>query len=129
MAAPADEQKPSPSALGTFRDVFKFYEDGKGRRYGLLFAVNGGALAIVKSTCDAATKVSVAHSLSFAAIGMTLLVLILAFDMWIFGERMRKEALKFGIDGAPIPFGPVGKAVLVLNALLLIGLWVFAAEI
>jgi hypothetical protein len=29
-------------------DSFKYYEDGKHRRYSLLFAVNGGAFAIAK---------------------------------------------------------------------------------
>jgi hypothetical protein len=37
----ASEEKQVP-------DSFKYYEDGKHRRYSLLFAVNGGAFAIAK---------------------------------------------------------------------------------
>lgn len=125
----SDQQKPSPSALGAFKDVFKFYEDGKGRRYTLLFAVNGGALAIVKAIGDTGAKAAAGQGLGLASFGMILFVLILAFDIWTFGQRMRAEALKFGIEGAPLPFGPIGKAVLVLNALLLVLLWLVAARL
>ena len=34
------------SKLGSYKEAFKLYEDGKHRRYQLLFAVNGGAFAI-----------------------------------------------------------------------------------
>lgn len=127
MADQPDPQKQSPSALGAFKDVFKFYEDGKGRRYGLLFAVNGGALAVLKAIGDTGGKEAAGEGLGLASLGMILFVLVFAFDIWTFAERMRQEALKFGIEGAPVPFGPIGKAVLVLNALLLVLLWVFAA--
>ena len=34
--------------FGSYTEAFKIYEDGKHRRYSLLFAVNGGVLAILK---------------------------------------------------------------------------------
>ena len=147
MTESAKDQKPSPSALGNFREIYGLYENGKGRRYNLLFAVNGGALAILKGIGDAATTAiaakttdasstiamdlrgEAAFSFTAASIGMMLFVLIMTVDIWMFGQRIREEALKFGIEGAPVPFGEVGKAVLLLNAALLIGAWHFAASL
>jgi hypothetical protein len=54
---------------------------------------------------------------------------IMAVDIWTFAERMRAEALKFGIKDAPVPFGPIGKAVLLLNAVLLVLLWLTAPRL
>ena len=117
------------SALGAFKDVFKFYEDGEGRRYGLLFAVNGGALAVFKAIGDTGAKTEAMQGISLVSAGMIAFVVFMTFDIWSFAERMRAEALKFGIEGAPVPFGPPGRAVLLLNALLLILAWWHVAKI
>jgi hypothetical protein len=129
MTGQSTDQAPPVSALGAFKDVFKFYEDGKGRRYGLLFAVNGGALAIIKGIGDTKAADAAAQSVSVASIGMILFVLIMTVDIWTFAGRMRAEALKFGITDAPVPFGRIGKAVLLLNALLLMLLWLTAPRL
>jgi hypothetical protein len=129
MAGQSTDHTPPVSALGAFKDVFKFYEDGKGRRYGLLFAVNGGALAIIKGVGETKVAAAAAQSVTVAGIGMILFVLIMTFDIWTFAERMRGEALKFGIKDAPVPFGRIGKAVLLLNALLLTLLWLTAPRL
>jgi hypothetical protein len=41
--------------FNSYTDAFKAYEDGKHRRYGLLFSVNGGAVATAKLYGDPQT--------------------------------------------------------------------------
>ncbi len=81
------------------------------------------------SAAAVAFKQEAAQSFSIASIGMIVFVLIMTVDIWKFGGLMRAEALKFRIDDAPIPFGNVGKTVLIANAALLAAAWWFAAKI
>ena len=53
-------------------ESFKTYEEGKHRRYTLLFAVNGGAFALAKFIADKATGSVGGLKLSYLCYGMAL---------------------------------------------------------
>lgn len=122
-----DKLKKDYSKLGS-NELFKFYEDGKHRRYTLLFAVNGGAGAIAKFSIDTKPNEFLGGlSNSALAYGMVAFTLIMCFDIFKFGERMRMLAGK--IEGNPLGdvFGPVGKSVLTLICLLMVAGWLTVA--
>src|SRR5215471_5175939 len=115
----------------TPKDAFALYEEGKHRRYGLLFSVNGGAFAVAKlltgvtgetgKTAPAAPAVLGDLSLSQLAPGMILFTVVMTGDIYAFGDKMRKKD-NFG-EGM---FGVPGKIVLIsLGALLCAG-WFLA---
>jgi hypothetical protein len=102
------------------KDVVEAYEQGKHRRYGLLFSVNGGALAIGKLAFTAPT----AERIVFGGLEVWMLGVVLGFfsalmtfDIWMFGKRMQK--LDKGLFGLP------GKIVLLSVGGMLtgVGLW------
>jgi hypothetical protein len=102
----------------TVKDALELYENGKHRRYGLLFSVNGGAFAIAK-VITGQSNILGGLSLQQLSIGMVLFTAVMVLDIFEFGRRSKKE---------PIPdvFGGVGKAVLLLlGALICIG-WILA---
>jgi hypothetical protein len=72
-------------------ESFKFYEDGKHRRYSLLFAVNGGAFAIAKLHAEKnAVAVLGDLTLERLSFGMILFTVVMVVDIFIFGQRMRE---------------------------------------
>ena len=82
-------------------DAEKLYEDGKHRRYNLLFTVNGGAFAIAK-LCAQAQKCDQALGQltpSLLAVGMMLFTAFMTFDIWMFGRRMAKRVEVFEWPG------------------------------
>jgi hypothetical protein len=107
----------------TLNDAYKLYEDGKHRRYSLLFSVNGGAFALAKLLTGEPGKVGVVLgklTLEQLAVGMVAFTAIMVVDIYFFGEKMRREykAANF--------FGPQGKVVLILLGLLVCGGWYLA---
>lgn len=113
-----------PAEKLSHKDAFELYESGKHRRYSLLFSVNGGAFAIAKllvgDAAAAATGggnspgVIVLGDLTLAqlALGMALFSAVMGWDLWAFGEKMRRGYLRDA-------FGRPGKVVLVLLVALL----------
>ena len=76
-------------------DSFKSYEDGKHRRYSLLFAVNGGAFAIAKVLAEKNPGAVLGNlSLHHLSVGMILFTIVLVMDIFMFGEKMRKTYLQ-----------------------------------
>jgi len=101
-------------------ESFKAYEDGKHRRYTLLFAVNGGAFAIAKLITEKqGTNEAILGNLSIfrLAIGMVLFTVVMTFDIFTFGEKMRKNYL-------PKAFSWQGKIVLILIGILICAGWI-----
>ena len=103
-------------------DGMRTYIDGKMRRYGLLFSVNGGALAIAKLMADENTakllgRLTVRH-LAFGAIIFTIVMVV---DIWLFGEMMRKKFL------GKLAFTNRGKIILLMLGLLLVISWSLVA--
>lgn len=96
------------------KDALELYENGKHRRYGLLFSVNGGAFAIAKLLAGQGNVLG-GLSLKELSIGMVLFTVVMVWDIFEFGRRSRKEPI-------PYVFGPAGRIVLILlGALICIG--------
>ena len=105
----------------TMISYFKLYEDGKHRRYELLFAVNGGAFAIGKLFGDKNPSAVLGHlSHRELSIGMVLFTLVMVIDIFMFGEKMRLHFLR----GA---FSLQGKVVLILIGALICAGWFLVA--
>ena len=107
--------------------VFPAYEDGKHRRYSLLFAVNGGAFAIAQLLAKSAPDQTwtIGHlNLHHLAWGMFLFTLLMIFDIYTFGEKMRKLQEKQGAQ--PDIFQNAGKVVLLAIGALICGAWFLA---
>src|SRR5688572_4051070 len=72
-------------------ELFRAYEDGKHRRYSLLFAVNGGAFALAR-LLDAGGASDIGNlTLDRLAYGMALFTLVMSVDICAFGLKMRAE--------------------------------------
>ena len=95
---------------------FKAYEDGKHRRYSLLFAVNGGAFAVAKLVASAKPEYVLGGlNLGHLSYGMILFTIVMVVDIFMFGEKMRTSYL-------PGAFDWQGKLVLMLiGALICVG--------
>nr|WP_315232662.1 hypothetical protein [uncultured Albidiferax sp.] len=108
-------QKLQEPAQLTLKDAFDLYEDGKHRRYSLLFSVHGGAFAIAKLLAGESGKsAAVLGDLTLAqlSLGMVVFTAVMVWDIWSFGEKMRTSYLEDA-------FGPRGKAVLLSLGILL----------
>lgn len=105
-------------------EAFKLYEDGKHRRYTLLFSVNGGAFAIAKLLLDPKpVQGEAAHAignltLTELSLGMAAFTAIMVLDIYLFGEKMRKKL--------PDAFSWQGKLVLLAIGLLICAGWLRA---
>ncbi len=101
----------------TIAESFRIYEDGKHRRYGLLFSVNGGAFAVAKLFSDANTaKLLGGLTLSQLAIGMILFTILMTADIYMVGKKIRDNYL-------PDAFTVQGRAVLLLIGFLICAGW------
>jgi hypothetical protein len=108
-------------------DAYNTYQDGKMKRYTLLFSINGGAYAIVTWVAEhmgAAERISRAASLKpiavVVAIAASLFTALMCVDLWLFGRMMKKAGT--GVD--LVYFGEHGKAVLASIVLILLVAWV-----
>jgi hypothetical protein len=103
-------------------ESFKAYEDGKDRRYNLLFAVNGGAFAVATFFADKHAVIVLGNlTLRELSFGMILFSIVMLADIFTFGEKMRTTYL-------PDAFGWQGKAVLLMIGLLLCTGWFLVAR-
>jgi len=103
-------------------ESFKTYEDGKHRRYQLLFTVNGGAFAVAKLFGEKeASRILGNLTLHQLSIGMVLFTVVMIVDIFMFGEKMHKTYL-------PDAFGWQGKTVLTLIGLIICAGWILVAR-
>ncbi len=108
----------------SINDAYTLYEEGKKRRYGLLFAVNGGAfaiyklLAISKDQLLPSSQYQVLGGLSLAhlAILMGIFTLLIVWDILDLAGKCDRH-LKREV------FGSEGKAILFLLGLLIVLGW------
>ena len=106
-------------------DPPKAYEDGKHRRYDLLFKVNGGAFAIVSLVVKSSTSFKTDDQilgylhLWHVSLGMAVLTTVLTADIFAFGIRAHYKDKHL--------FTWAGKLVLVLIGLLLTVAWVLVS--
>lgn len=103
-------------------DGLRTYIDGKMRRYGLLFAVNGGALAIAKLTADDnSAKLLGRLSVRHLALGAIIFSIVMVVDIWLFGQMMRKKFL------GELAFSKLGKTISLMLGALLVVSWLLVA--
>jgi hypothetical protein len=110
-------------------DGLRTYIEGKMHRYKLLFAVNGGAFAIVqlisgKGTSDFSLLQVGSLTTPLMALGAIVFTVLIAVDIWFWGQMMRKEVF----HGQHV-FGYAGKTILALLAILPIAAWTMAARL
>lgn len=114
------------------KDALKLYEDGKHRRYALLFAVNGGAFAIAKLIREGGNNNIGGLSQKALSVGLILFTLAMVWDIFKFGERSRKlmSDVVSENDLNPDAYGVFGKhgviVLIIIGALICIG-WLLVA--
>jgi len=109
-----------PEEIG-LKDKMSLYEDGKHRRYSLLFAVNGGAFAVAKILvgADCQPPCVLGHlTLPELSWGMILFTIVMVVDIYAFGDKMRNQT-EFSLDVFKRP----GKMVLVSIGLIICAGW------
>jgi hypothetical protein len=128
-------------SLGSYKEVAKAYEEGKHRRYELMFAVNGGGFAVASVFKEITGKTDLVGNLTVhrVALGMMAFTAVMYLDILVFGFRMRYAGHKsdaksfceffskywrrivadffYGI------FSPFGAVILTLLCALIIGGW------
>jgi hypothetical protein len=100
------------------KEIIDLYEQGKHRRYSLLFSVNGGAFAIARLVAGGSAEekaVLGGMTLWLLALAMSFFSAVMTYDTWSFGVRMR--ALDDELFGNP------GRVVLVLLGAFLVVAW------
>jgi hypothetical protein len=112
----------SMSEEGNIPDIFRAYEEGKHRRYNLLFAVNGGAFAVAQLFFETADSTDLLGELQLwqLSLGMALFTIVMILDIFIFGERMRKDSER---EKGPELFSRQGKLVLISIGSLIVAGW------
>lgn len=104
-------------------DGLRTYIDGKMRRYGLLFSVNGGAFAIAKLMADDNTaKLLGRLSVRQLAVGAIIFTVVMVIDIWLFARMVRREFL------GELAFSKLGKIILLLLGTLLVTSWLLVAS-
>jgi hypothetical protein len=86
----SDQPPPQSQSM----ELAKLYEDGKHRRYSLLFAINGGAFAVAKLvTQDCTNHACVLGALKLweLALGMMLMTATMVWDIYKFGDKMSEK--------------------------------------
>jgi len=111
---------PYRGKFGTYLDAFKIYEDGKHRRYSLLFAVNTAVAGLA----------AIVHFGSWGTfgrgavtVGMIIFTILMGFDIWVFGQRMRRDVGDDAGDTNQGIFSFTGKLVLWVCCGLLVFGW------
>jgi hypothetical protein len=107
----------------SLNEAHELYENGKHRRYSLLFAVNGGAFAIAKLLVGESGKSAVVLgglTLQELALGMALFTAFMVWDIYVFGHNMRVTYL-------PNSFQWQGKTVLIMLGALQFTGWLFVS--
>lgn len=96
------------------KDLIVLYENGKQRRYNLLFTVNGGAFAIAKLFQNPDAVLG-GLTLKHLSIGMIIFTIIMVLDIFAFGIGKSKSN--------PDLFRSIGKVVLISLGLLIVVGW------
>lgn len=92
------------------KDVFELYEQGKHRRYGLLFSVNGGAFAIGRLLVGDPENGEIVLgglTIQLLAGAMIFFSLVMCVDIYQFGVKMKGLDKRLGHPNNQL-FGRVG---------------------
>jgi hypothetical protein len=123
----SDQQTPTIK-----HELYGLYQDGKMKRYSLLWAVNGGAFAILKFSLERWNPTAQGPSAGPAGTswmdnallldqipwGMVMFTLLMFLDIWKFGWTMRGQA---GLESSA--FQGVGQFVLIMISALILTCW------
>jgi hypothetical protein len=106
-------------------NVREAYEQGKHRRYSLLFAVNGGAFAVARLFTEPKKIGPIIGYLTLwqISLGLALFTIVMVLDIFMFGQNMRKVQEMRDKRPALGLFGWQGKLVLILIGGLLVTGW------
>lgn len=107
------------------KDVFELYEQGKHRRYGLLFSVNGGAFAIGRLLVGDPENGEIVLgglTIQLLAGAMIFFSLVMCVDIYQFGVKMKGLDKRLGHPNNQL-FAVPGQVVLALLALFLMAAW------
>src|SRR5690349_12294278 len=106
-----------PDSQLELKEALELYENGKGRRYALLFTVNGAAYTLASLLTE---KHVGRLDLPKIAIGMICFTLLMLLDIVAFGSKMSNtlSGRVFAWPGQTVAWG---------TCLLLIAGWVFAS--
>ena len=122
-----DEAADTAKIEMTFQEAYKLYEDGKHRRYELLFAVNGGAFAIAKLIGEKSSLGGL--RLPYLALGMVLFTITMVFDIYKFGQKWHTIGRQLSLDPKYTIFGQPGRVVLIVIGILICLGWTLASSI
>ena len=109
----------------TLKEALDYYENGKHRRYTMLFSINGGAFAVAKVLVGHSPQTAIvlgSLSIQQLAIGMMLCTCVVVLDIFAFGERVRTTYLENA-------FQCQSKVVLFLLGGLLFAGWLLVAGV
>jgi hypothetical protein len=111
-----------------YSEIFKAYEDGKHRRYALLFSVNGGAFVIAQLFSEEGNRKFLGQlSLDALGYGLAAFTLVMGVDIFWFGWRIRQGSGDCKLDASRGIFSMIGRIVLVTICLLIVGGWLLVA--
>lgn len=97
------------------------YNDGKFKRLNLMFAVNGGAFAIVKLMFENSNKPLLGKlTLFHVSLGAVVFTAVMIVDTWRWCDRMRKDFLP------SLAFTVPGRFALALLGLIIVTAWALA---
>ena len=123
-------------ACETRLDLERTYIDGKMRRFYLLFAVNGGAFAIVQlAKGEEGLKFIGNINISILSAGVMLFTALMLIDLWVYARGIRnmesrwikQKAIDGNDNGDPRVFSAYGKCIILGMWVLLSGGWFLAA--
>jgi len=101
----------------SLKQMMSLYEDGKHRRYSLLFSVNRGAFAVATFLFEHGDKPALGGlTLRKLSCVMVILTVILVTDIYAFGWKMRRYFLYSA-------FNLIGKGVLIFIGLIICWGW------
>jgi hypothetical protein len=120
-----DQSFQEPKKPGIDKDAWDLYENGKHRRYSLMFTVNGAAFTVAQllaRPAAGADAVLGGLTLRDLALGMAVFTALMTWDIFAFGLNMRRGYLKQA-------FGAPGRIVLLALGALQIAGWLRAGSV
>ncbi|MDQ4121960.1 MAG: hypothetical protein M3209_10995 [Acidobacteriota bacterium] len=88
----------------SIKDAFGLYENGKQRRYNLLFAVNTAVFAIAQFINKERVVNDKFSVLSIFSVGMILFTVVMVIDIFKFGKRYRELVNQLASSDTPNKF-------------------------
>jgi hypothetical protein len=115
--------------FGGYKETYGLYEDGKHRRYGLLFSVNGGGFTVGSLFAKAENAPLLGNlTVSQLAIGMAIFTVAMYADILTFGMRFRHIGHDDGKGWYKGIFSKVGGLVLTIICGVIVAGWMLVVR-